>query len=43
VHLGARDEVLAGVELPPEERVDQPGDRDDLVADLGREELVATS
>ena len=40
VHLAARDEVLARVELPPEERVHQPGDRHDLLADLGGEEPV---
>ena len=34
------DEALAGVELPAEERVDEPPDRDDLGAGLRRQEVV---
>ena len=34
------DDRLARVELPAEERVDEPADRHDLVAELGREEVV---
>jgi hypothetical protein len=40
VHLGAGDQRLAGVELPAEERVDDPADRHDLGAGLGGEEVV---
>ena len=38
--LVAADQALARVELPPEERVDEPADRQHLVAELGREEVV---
>src|SRR5205814_9990043 len=34
------DDRLAGVELPAEERVHEPRDADDLIAELGREEVV---
>ena len=40
VGVVAADQRLAGVELPAEERVDEPADREHLVADLGREEVV---
>ena len=40
MRLGAAHERLARVELPAEERVDQAADREYLVAELGREEVV---
>ena len=40
VDRAALDQRLAGVELPAEERVHDPPDRHDLVADLGGEEVV---
>ncbi len=40
VHLAASHEGLAGVELPPEERVDEPSDGHDLGSRARRQEAV---